>query len=98
MVCWVNSEGVKLSAEDEEDVEEVLAIACLPGSLPNDTNRNPRAVRRMHAIVAEMQPWLPYCNRRARALMLWFKASQVLSKEGLNESPRYAPAQLSVAS
>ena len=60
--------------------------------------RNPRAVRRMRAIVAEMQPWLPYCNRQRTALMLWFAVSQVLPKEGLHESPRHAPAQLSVAS
>jgi hypothetical protein len=89
---------VKLSDPDVDDVEEVLAIIVSPGSLPNDTNRNPRAVRRVCAIVAEMQPWLPYCNRQTMALMLWFAVSQVLSKEGLHESPRHAPAQLSVAS
>jgi hypothetical protein len=56
----------------------------------------PRAVASRQAIVAQLQPWLLSCNRRAPRPVLWFKASQV-SKEDVNESPSYALARLLLA-
>jgi len=67
---------------------------CLPGS----GLRNQRAAHGVNWAVAQSQPWLPYCNGKKSRAVLWCWVSEVLNKEGLNDSPRAALAQLLLAS
>jgi hypothetical protein len=93
-----DEEGLPEEDVAPENGDELLAMAISLEGLQRTEIATCVPLHRPGANVSELQSWLPYCNRHSGPAMLWLEASQVLPKEGLNESPRYAPAQLSVAS